>query len=239
MPGLYTTDTEDIHSLLANGVIEVIGRLAGSSNATLLVRLEHEGGHGHAVYKPLRGERPLWDFPPGLYKREVAARMLSEILELNLVPTTIVREGPFGEGSLQLFIDADPQEHYFSIFDSRPDLHDRLRDFAFFDFIANNTDRKSGHILLDMEDHLWGIDHGVCFSADFKLRTVIWDFADEDIPSHLLEVAAPLVESVPLGLAALLDDDEVEALQQRVRYLLENPQFPIDHSGRRHPWPLI
>jgi uncharacterized repeat protein (TIGR03843 family) len=239
MAGLYATETDDIHELLTNGNIEVIGRLAGSSNATLLVRLECADGYGHAVYKPLRGERPLWDFPPGLYKREVAARVLSEALELHLVPPTIVRDGPFGEGSLQLFIDADPHEHYFSIFESRPDLHGRLRHFAFFDFIANNTDRKSGHILLDHEDHLWGIDHGVCFSSDFKLRTVIWDFADEDIPSHLLEAATPLLDKVPLGLAALLDDDEIDALQQRVRYLLENPQFPVDHSGRRHPWPLI
>ncbi|MEY4165306.1 MAG: hypothetical protein RLZ84_124 [Actinomycetota bacterium] len=239
MAGLYATETDDIHELLTNGNIEVIGRLAGSSNATLLVRLECADGYGHAVYKPLRGERPLWDFPPGLYKREVAARVLSEALELHLVPPTIVRDGPFGEGSLQLFIDADPHEHYFSIFESRPDLHGRLRHFAFFDFIANNTDRKSGHILLDHEDHLWGIDHGVCFSSDFKLRTVIWDFADEDIPSQLLEAATPLLDKVPLGLAALLDDDEIDALQQRVRYLLENPQFPVDHSGRRHPWPLI
>jgi uncharacterized repeat protein (TIGR03843 family) len=239
MAGLYATETDDIHELLTNGNIEVIGRLAGSSNATLLVRLECADGYGHAVYKPLRGERPLWDFPPGLYKREVAARVLSEALELHLVPPTIVRDGPFGEGSLQLFIDADPHEHYFSIFESRPDLHGRLRHFAFFDFIANNTDRKSGHILLDHEDHLWGIDHGVCFSSDFKLRTVIWDFADEDIPSHLLEAATPLLDKVPLGLAALLDDDEIDALQQRVRYLLENPQFPVDHSGRRPPWPLI
>jgi len=239
MAGLYATETDDIHELLTNGNIEVIGRLAGSSNATLLVRLECADGYGHAVYKPLRGERPLWDFPPGLYKREVAARVLSEALELHLVPPTIVRDGPFGEGSLQLFIDADPHEHYFSIFESRPDLHDRLRDFAFFDFIANNTDRKSGHILLDHEDHLWGIDHGVCFSSDFKLRTVIWDFADEDIPSHLLETATTLLDKVPLGLAALLNDDEIDALQERVRYLLENPQFPVDHSGRRHPWPLI
>ena len=239
MAGLYATETDDIHELLTKGNIEVIGRLAGSSNATLLVRLECTDGYGHAVYKPLRGERPLWDFPPGLYKREVAARVLSEALGLHLVPPTIVRDGPFGEGSLQLFIDADPHEHYFSIFESRPDLHDRLRDFAFFDFIANNTDRKSGHILLDHEDHLWGIDHGVCFSSDFKLRTVIWDFADEDIPSHLLETATTLLDKVPLGLAALLNDDEIDALQERVRYLLENPQFPVDHSGRRHPWPLI
>lgn len=148
MSGQYTTDTDDVEALLEHGSIEVIGRLAHSSNATLLVRLEVDGGHGHAVYKPLRGERPLWDFPPGLYKREIAARMLSDTLGLDLVPPTIHREGPFGEGSLQLFIDADPREHYFSIYESRPDLHDRLRDFAFFDFIANNTDRKSGHILL-------------------------------------------------------------------------------------------
>ena len=241
MSGTYTTETDDVSALLARGVIEVVGRLAHSSNATLLVRLESDEGHGHghAVYKPLRGERPLWDFPPGLYKREVAAQLLSEVLGLDLVPPTIVREGPDGEGSLQLFIDADPHEHYFSIHESRPDLHDRLRDFAFFDFIANNTDRKSGHILLDNEDRLWGIDHGVCFSEDFKLRTVIWDFGGEEIPTRLLDVAANLIKSVPLALAALLDDDEVTALQQRVTYLLEHPTFPVDLSGRRHPWPLI
>jgi uncharacterized repeat protein (TIGR03843 family) len=241
MSGTYTTETDDVSALLARGVIEVVGRLAHSSNATLLVRLESDEGHGHghAVYKPLRGERPLWDFPPGLYKREVAAQLLSEVLGLDLVPPTIVREGPYGEGSLQLFIDADPHEHYFSIHESRPDLHDRLRDFAFFDFIANNTDRKSGHILLDNEDRLWGIDHGVCFSEDFKLRTVIWDFSGEEIPTRLLDVAANLIKSVPLALAALLDDDEVTALQQRVTYLLEHPTFPVDLSGRRHPWPLI
>ena len=239
MSGPYTTDTDDVEALLEHGSIEVIGRLAHSSNATLLVRLEVDGGHGHAVYKPLRGERPLWDFPPGLYKREIAAWLLSDTLGLDLVPPTIHREGPFGEGSLQLFIDADPREHYFSIHESRPDLHDRLRDFAFFDFIANNTDRKSGHILLDAEDRLWGIDHGVCFSADFKLRTVIWDFGGEDIPARLLDVASHLLDRLPLPLASLLDDDEANALQERVSYLLENPTFPVDHSGRRHPWPLI
>lgn len=157
--------------------------------------------------------------------------MLSDTLGLDLVPPTIHREGPFGEGSLQLFIDADPREHYFSIYESRPDLHDRLRDFAFFDFIANNTDRKSGHILLDAEDRLWGIDHGVCFSADFKLRTVIWDFGGEDIPTHLLDVASHLLDRLPLPLASLLDDDEANALQERVSYLLENPTFPLTIQG--------
>ena len=239
MAGLYATETDDIHELLTNGNIEVIGRLAGSSNATLLVRLECADGYGHAVYKPLRGERPLWDFPPGLYKREVAARVLSEALELHLVPPTIVRDGPFGEGSLQLFIDADPHEHYFSIFESRPDLHGRLRHFAFFDFIANNTDRKSGHILLDHEDHLWGIDHGVCFSDEFKLRTVIWDFAGQTIDDALLEPLESFIQSVPVNVAALLTDDEIDAMIERTEWLLENRVFPAPESRYQYPWPLL
>ena len=239
MPGPYTTDTDDVEALLEHGSIEVIGRLAHSSNATLLVRLEVDGGHGHAVYKPLRGERPLWDFPPGLYKREIAARLLSDTLGLDLVPPTIHREGPFGEGSLQLFIDADPQEHYFSIYESRPDLHDRLRDFAFFDFIANNTDRKSGHILLDAEDRLWGIDHGVCFSADFKLRTVIWEFGGEELPERLVTIARAVATEPPADVVALLSPDEVAALVERAEWLVEHPVFPTDPTGRRYPWPLV
>ena len=125
------------------------------------------------------------------------------------------------------------------MFEERPELHDRLREFAIFDFVANNTDRKSGHCLLGLDGTVWGIDHGVCFSADFKLRTVIWEFGGEPIPQYLLTAIAPMATTVPLHIAALLSDDEVHALQERVQWLLDHPEFPVDNSGRRYPWPIV
>ena len=235
-------DSTDALDLLRNGEVELVGRMVNSSNATFLVTVtdgDYPERTTRAIYKPLRGERPLWDFEPGLHRREVAAWELSRALGLDLVPPTVLRDGPFDEGSFQLFIEADPRHHYFNLFEERPDLHDALRDFAFFDIVANNTDRKGGHLLVDPDDHVWGIDHGVCFAADFKLRTVIWEFAGEPIPERLLDAAAPLIDSVPLPLAVLLADDEVEALRERVSWLLDNPTFPVDHSGRRYPWPLV
>lgn len=210
-----------------------------SSNATFLVTIAHGDVNMQAIYKPLRGERPLWDFAPGLHRREVAAFLLSEALGLGLVPITILRDGPFGEGSVQFFVESDTREHYFSMFEERPELHDRLREFAIFDFVANNTDRKSGHCLLGLDGTVWGIDHGVCFSADFKLRTVIWEFGGEPIPQYLLTAIAPMATTVPLHIAALLSDDEVHALQERVQWLLDHPEFPVDNSGRRYPWPIV
>ena len=132
-----------------------------------------------AIYKPVRGERPLWDFPSGLHRREVAAWELSEYLGWHLVPPTIMRDGPFGEGSLQLFVAADFEQHYFTLYEGRADLHDALRRMCAFDLLANNTDRKSGHCLLGLDGRIWGIDHGLCFAEDFKLRTVIWEFGGE------------------------------------------------------------
>lgn len=229
----------DITRILTEGDIEVLGRMPHSSNATLLVDVKSNDGHLQAIYKPLKGERPLWDFEPGLYKREVAAYELSEAMQLDLVPVTIVRDGPYGEGSLQQFIDCDPREHYFSLHEEREDLHDILRAFAVFDFIANNTDRKSGHILLARDGSVWGIDHGVCFSADFKLRTVVWEFGGEDIPDDLIERVRRVADVVPSRVAALLTDDESLALQERAQWLIDHPVFPVDQSGRRYPWPLV
>lgn len=226
--------------LLATADIDIEGRMPWSSNATLLCNLSVEGEHvGQAIYKPLRGERPLWDFEPGLHKREYAAFLLSESLGLGIVPPTVLRDGPVGEGSVQWFVDADHQQHYFTIYEHRDDLHDALQAFAFFDIIANNTDRKSGHVLLDADDHLWGIDHGLCFAADFKLRTVVWEFGGQDVPAHLLTAAEELVDRVPLDVAAMLSDDEVEAMVERAQWLVDHPVFPVDHSGRRYPWPLV
>jgi len=231
--------SDNITDALTHGDIDIVGRMPDSSNATFLVTIAHGDVNMQAIYKPLRGERPLWDFEPGLHRREVAAFLLSEALGLGLVPITILRDGPFGEGSVQFFVESDTREHYFSLFEERPELHDRLREFAIFDFVANNTDRKSGHCLLGLDGNVWGIDHGVCFSADFKLRTVIWEFGGEPIPQYLLTAIAPMATTVPLHIAALLSDDEVHALQERVQWLLDHPEFPVDNSGRRYPWPIV
>ena len=229
---------------LLRGEIEIEGRMPYSSNGTFLVHVVHEGRSHPAIYKPTRLERPLWDFEPGLHRREVAAYRLSEALGLGIVPTTVLRDGPMGEGSVQWFAVADHSEHYFTIYESMPELHDRLRDFAAFDVLANNTDRKSGHCLLVPERdgspaNVWGIDHGLCFAADYKLRTVIWEFGDEALPDHVIEGADRLVGAVPLDVAALLSDDEVEAIQGRAGWMVKQRRFPTDPTGRRYPWPLV
>jgi uncharacterized repeat protein (TIGR03843 family) len=226
-------------NLLQCGDIEVEGRMPWSSNATFLVNLTCGEQQAQAIYKPVRGERPLWDFEPGLHRREVAAYLLSQAMGFDLVPPTVIRDGPYGEGSLQWFVEVDHRQHYFTIHEERPELHDALRAVALFDLIANNTDRKSGHVLIDADDHIWGIDHGLCFSADFKLRTVVWDFGGEVISEDLLRVARQLSKRVPLEVAALLADDEVSALRKRAAWLAANPVFPVDQSGRRYPWPMV
>ena len=232
---------ERAHQLhvLACGEVEVEGRMPWSSNATFLVNVTCGDVHAQAIYKPLRGERPLWDFEPGLHRREVAAYHLSEALGFDLVPPTVLRDGPFGEGSMQWFVNVDHRQHYFTIHEERQDLHDKLREVALFDLLANNTDRKSGHVLIDGDDHIWGIDHGLCFAADFKLRTVVWEFGGEQIGADLIKVVRPLTLAIPLEVATLLDHEEVAALQERAQWVTTNPVFPVDQSGRRYPWPIV
>lgn len=226
-------------SLLLEGDIEIVGRMPNSSNATFLVEVKRDEDVTRAIYKPRRGERPLWDFPSGLFRREIAAYRLSEAMGLHIVPPTVGRDGPLGEGSVQFFVDAQFEEHYFSMYESREDLHPQLRAFAVFDLVSNNTDRKGGHCLLGDDGRVWGIDHGLCFSVDFKLRTVIWEFGGEQIPETLMRGVRPLVDAVPLDIASLLDDDEVEAISERAAWLVDHPYFPIDTTGRRYPWPLL
>jgi uncharacterized repeat protein (TIGR03843 family) len=226
-------------ALLTNGEIDIEGRMPWSSNATFLVNVACGDDVAQAIYKPMRGERPLWDFEPGLHRRELAAYQLSEAMGLDLVPPTIIRDGPLGEGSVQWYVQADHQQHYFTIQESRQDLQDVLRAVAAFDLVANNTDRKSGHVLIDGDDHIWGIDHGLCFASEFKLRTVVWEFGGEVIPPALVDVIAPIAAAVPLSIAALLADDEVAAVQERAAWVVEHPRFPVDTSGRRYPWPLV
>lgn len=225
-------------AFLVHAEPEIEGRMPWSSNATFLVTMRHDGAEQRAIYKPVRGERPLWDFEPGLHKRERATYLLSEHLGIGAVPPTVIRDGPLGEGSFQWFVDADHSEHYFTIYEKHEHLHDALRDIAVLDVLANNTDRKSGHCLLAHE-RVWAIDNGLCFSAPFKLRTVIWEFGDEPVPEHLLDRIAPLVERVPVDIAALLDDDEITALRHRATKLVTERVLPTDGSGHRYPWPLV
>jgi len=230
----------DAVALLTDAEIEIEGRMPWSSNATFRVSLLIDGNEqGKAIYKPLRGERPLWDFEPGLHRREVAAYRLAEAMGLHLVPPTVLRDGPLGEGSLQWYVDADHEQHYFTIYESRADLHDRLRDFAVFDVVANNTDRKSGHVLIEPDDSLWGIDHGLCFAEDFKLRTVVWEFGGEPIAPRLLTVLEQLAAGLPPEVAELLSAAEAEATSERAAELAHAGRLPTDPSGRRYPWPLV
>ncbi len=204
------------------------------SNYTFVVKIEMDGNESQAIYKPREGEAPLWDFPSGtLYKREYAAYLLSEILGWNIVPFTIIRDGPYGIGSVQEFVDHDPKQNYYTLEDG---CADQLRVVACFDLVANSTDRKANHLLMGDGGKIWSIDHGLTFHSDMKVRTVIWDFCSEPIPAHLLESLTGLrerldfpVDSLPSllkELVALLPPEEVHALKLRLDWVLEERVFP-------------
>ncbi len=227
----------DIQSILQNGNIDLKGQFMLGSNYTFLVDVHHAGASLPAVYKPSKGEQPLWDFEDNtLALREVAAHLLSEALGYDLVPFTILREGPFGPGSLQQFIEYDHEHHYFSFTDEEREL---LKPVALFDLLCNNADRKGSHVFFDASHKLWAIDHGLCFHAEDKLRTVIWDFAGQPVPEELL---APLSQTS--GWRALLkpylSPAEIEALVSRAEGLLSDPIFPAPPADRRaFPYPPI
>jgi uncharacterized repeat protein (TIGR03843 family) len=225
--------------LLTRGEVDVRGRMPWSSNATFLVELRLDGVTAQAVYKPGRGERPLWDFPPGLYKREVAAYQLSEALGWGLVPPTVARDGPLGEGSLQLFVAADFEQHYFTLRENSA-YHPTLKQICAFDIVANSTDRKSGHCLLGPDGRIYAVDNGLSFHAEPKLRTVIWEFGGESIPAAILrDLGRLMTAGLPAPLAELLEPAEQKALLARARALLASRRFPVDQTGRRYPWPLV
>ena len=210
-----------------------------ASNGTFLVEVRDGDDAMLGVYKPGRGERPLWDFPPRLYRRETAAWALSEALGWRLVPETVIRDGPLGEGSVQRFVEADFEQHYFTIYEDG-EMHEQLRRMCVFDLVANNTDRKSGHCLVDADRHLWGIDNGLCFHEDFKVRTVIWEFGGEAIADELLADLERALPSVGDALEPFLDPAEVAAVCERGTRLLRTRRFPIaDTSGRCYPWPMV
>ncbi len=222
------------------------GQFLSGSNYTLLGRVVKESLQVDVVYKPLRGEQPLWDFPTGsLSKREVAAFEVSEALRWELVPPTVFRKknAPLGPGSLQQFIEHDPEYHYFHFDDEDKQ---RLRPVALFDLLINNADRKGGHVLADSDHHLWLIDHGICFHTESKLRTVIWDFAGEEIPENLLADLKRFAEELEQHgeayrrLVTLLQNGEIAAMQYRARALIETKHYPYPATSRRpYPWPPI
>jgi len=232
-------DALNVLEVLSQGDIEVRGRMPWSSNSTFLAEVTAGGECTLAVYKPARGERPLWDFPPGLGAREVAAWVLSEALGWGLVPETIMRDGPLGIGSVQRFVPANFDEHYFTLLE-QPMHHDVLRAICAFDVVANNTDRKSGHCLLGLDGRVYAIDNSLCFHAVPKLRTVIWEFGGEEVPRSLLDDIARVASEPPGALADVLHPDEVDAVAARAEAFVRNAVFPAEGPGHRHyPWPLV
>lgn len=233
---------EALRDRLTAADMDVEGRMPWSSNATFLVHLDgdEDAPKLSAIYKPLKGERPLWDFPEGLYQREAATYELSASLGFDAVPLTVVRDGPYGIGSVQRFVEADYNEHYFTQLEDEKN-HDQLRTLCLLDLLANQTDRKGGHCLLDHDGHIWGIDNGLSFHAEFKVRTVIWDFAGEAIDRGLLDAIEGLLDNgIPDAVSELITDTfEREALMGRARALLAESHFPHDPTGHRYPWPMV
>ena len=217
----------------------VIGRLVDASNATLQATLENTDPVMKVIYKPVLGEKPLWDFADGnLANREYAAYLLSELANFNLVPTTVLREGPFGSGMVQEWIEIDEE---LDVVDFGQSNDPQLRKLALFDAIINNTDRKFGHLLVDHDGKLRGCDHGVCFHQENKLRTVLWQFAGEQFTTEEIELLNKVAKLDLNSLfAELLTSAEISALSGRIANLLAVRQFPFpSDEWPAIPWPPV
>ncbi|HET9654108.1 MAG TPA: SCO1664 family protein [Kineosporiaceae bacterium] len=275
-------DEDAVLDLLSRGELEVCGRLISASNTTLLARVRLDGLEGACVYKPVAGERPLWDFPSRtLARREAAAYLLSAVAGWNVVPPTVLRDGPMGTGSVQWWVhdgrmdgDGDPMApeaggglvdvldpgevppgwrrvlEAESMDGSAVVLahadHDALRRMAVFDVVANNADRKGGHVLRDASGTVFGVDHGLTFHAEHKLRTVLWGWSGERLTAAENETLARLLADLdgdgPLatGLARLLDPEEVAGTRHRAARLLSAGRHPRPAPGRPAiPWPAF
>ena len=242
----------EVLHLMQNGTVEIEGLLPWSSNYAFLVRVCEGSIEVGAVYKPQRGERPLWDFPQGtLCRREQAAFVVSQALGWSIVPPTVLREAQHGLGTIQFYIDHDPARHYFTI-EGEATFRPQLQRIVLFDILINNADRKAGHVLVQESDeadgapHLWGIDHGIGFHVDPKLRTVIWEFGGTDVPDELKGDLTGLrvrlddaTDETTRALARLLSAPEVEALRLRLNRLIDRPRFPQPGAGRHYPWPPV
>lgn len=256
--------------LLAKGELKVRGRIREASNAVLFCSVTYEGREASCVYKPVAGERPLWDFPDGnLARREVAAYEVSEATGWGLVPTTVLRDGPYGEGMCQLWIEAAAESELLALVDAEePEpgwkavgfaevgegktallVHaddERLRRLAVLDAVINNADRKGGHLLPADEGRLYGIDHGVTFNAENKLRTLLWGWAGEQLTPEAVDVLQGLREALKAGaglaekLAELITVVELDATRARVDAMLESGRHP-EPSGEwpAIPWPPV
>jgi hypothetical protein len=236
--------TANILDLLQNGTIETQGLLPWSSNYTFLLNISHGELEEEAVYKPRRGERPLWDFPTGtLCQREQAAFVVSHALKWDIVPPTVLRESDHGIGSIQWFVPHDPEEHYFT-FEGK--FKEQMQRIQLFDVLINNADRKGGHVLLGDGDKLWGIDHGIAFHNEYKLRSVVWEYAGIPLPQPLRNDLLILqgilnndIHPVTQELATLLNKKERKALRHRLSQLIQSNIFPNPGPGRHYPWPLV
>ena len=242
--GKVPLEDEAALELLTQGTLEVEGRLVEASNATLYCSISHQGVQAACVYKPVAGERPLWDFPPGtLAGREVAAYAVSRAAGWGIVPPTVMRDGPFGPGMCQLWIDADGATDLIAL--ARSSDHPQLRDMAVFDAVVNNADRKIGHLLPRTDGRLYGCDHGVCFGEEYKLRTVLWQWRGRRLPGGALRALGRLQEELASGdlageLAALLSRAEVRATGERVDLLVQHRVHPYPpENWPAVPWPPV
>jgi uncharacterized repeat protein (TIGR03843 family) len=242
-----TQSPDIVETALQHGDLEIKGQFMLGSNYTFLVTVHHAGRELQAVYKPFRGEQPLWDFPDNtLAQREVAAYMVSEALGFHFVPYTVLRVDvpAYGPGSLQQYIEYDSEYHYFTFSDADKA---RLRPVVLFDVLVNNADRKGSHVLIEKDTRkLWAIDHGLCFHEEDKLRTVLWDFAGEAIPGDLLaclrSVPSMLGPGSSLGAALrpYLEPGEISAVAARAKGLLAAGVFPSRPRDRRaYPYPPV
>jgi hypothetical protein len=234
---------DGIFTTLQEGVITGCQMLPRGSNAVYIVSIELNGNYSHAIYKPRRGEAPLWDFPDGtLYKRECAAYLVSQALNWCLVPPTIIREGPYGIGMLQRFVDTKPVLDYGKLFERHLNEFERV---AAFDWLVNNADRKAGHCLEAHDGRLWFIDHGLTFNVVPKLRTVIWDFAGQAVPEDVLADLESLFRqldnrrsALTTALAELISGEEILALKERLKMILAERVYTSTFgSHHRVPWP--
>jgi uncharacterized repeat protein (TIGR03843 family) len=243
-PAAGAVDHAAALDLLARGTLTVEGRLVEASNATLYCRISEQDQQAACVYKPVAGERPLWDFPPGtLAAREVAAYAVSQAAGWGVVPPTVMRDGPFGPGMCQLWIEADASADLIAL--SRSCDHPQLRDMAVFDAVVNNADRKIGHLLPLPDGYLYGCDHGVCFGEEYKLRTVLWQWRGRRLPGRAMQALSRLQAAMADGelaaeLAALLSAGEVRATRERIDLLIRHRVHPYPpENWPAVPWPPV
>ena len=236
------TEAEELASL-SEGTVEVLGLLPYSSNYVFLTKISWKGEETNGVYKPVRGERPLWDFPEDtLAAREVAAYEVSAAGGFGWVPPTVMRtDAPLGPGSLQRFIPHDPERHYFVLLEEH---RDAMASLAALDIVINNADRKGGHVIQGEDGRLRGVDHGLTFNIEPKLRTVIWAFADQEVPPAVLAQLEKLRASFANGeltarLSPLLSPEEIEETEARLELLLQTKTYPAPEGRFSIPWPLV